>query len=330
MRIFSDKDIQQGDGLKEIVADGSVVTIGNFDGVHVGHQAILALVKQRAGELLVPSVVITFDPHPRKVLSAPEHLRLLLDKKQKRALLEKAGIDVLVTLKFDKSFASQTAVEFIEKWLMKFNPKVVVVGYDFSFGRGGAGTLEILKEEGKMRGFVVEVVEASRVDGMVVSSSKIRNLIEAGEIAKANRLLGRPYSLHGPVVKGHGRGKKLGFPTANVDSSAEIIPADGVYAGEVVLNGKALPAMVNVGTNPTFEDLARTIEACILDFDRDIYGEEVEIRFLERIRSEIKFKSVEELIKQIEKDQQVIEEFFREREQNQKKETKRSKNHAIK
>lgn len=319
MKVFTDKDVQQGDGLKSIVRGGAVVTIGNFDGVHLGHQAILSLVKQRARELLVPAVVITFDPHPRKVLTAPEYLKLLSNKKQKCQLLKEFGIDILVTLKFDKSFASQTAAEFIERWLMKFNPKVVVVGYDFSFGRGGAGTLEILKEEGKMRGFLVEVVEASRVDGMVVSSSKIRNLIEAGEIAKANKLLGRPYSLIGPVVKGHGRGRKIGFPTANIDSSAEIVPADGVYAGEVILDGKALPAMVNIGTNPTFEDLARTIEACILNFDRDIYGQEVEVRFLERIRPEIKFKSVEELVKQIEKDQEVIEEFFLERENNKER-----------
>mgnify|MGYP005831603509 CR=1 FL=1 len=318
MKVLSNKDIEQGDTLKAMVADGSVVTIGNFDGVHVGHHAILSLVKQRARELVVPSIVVTFHPHPRKVLSSPEHLRLLLDKKEKCALLEKIGIDALVTLNFDKSFASQTPVEFIERWLMKFNPKAVVVGYDFSFGRGGAGTLEILKEEGKIRGFVVEVVEASRVDGMVVSSSRIRNLIEAGEIAKANRMLGRPYSLHGSVVKGHGRGRKIGFPTANIDSSAEVVPADGVYAGEVVLAGNALPAMVNIGTNPTFEDMVRTIEACILDFDGDIYGREAEVRFLERIRPEIKFNSVEELVKQIEKDQEVIEEFFRERQENQK------------
>jgi len=223
------------------------------------------------------------------------------------------GIDILVILKFDRAFASQSPAEFIGNWLMMLKPKAVVVGYDFNFGRGGSGTLDILRQEGEMRGFDVEVVEASRVDGMVVSSSRIRNLVAAGEVARAAELLGRPFSVSGPVIKGHGRGRKLGFPTANIDTSAEMLPADGVYAGEALVDSDAYPAMINIGSNPTFDDIARSLEACFFNFNRDIYGNEVEVKFLERIRSEIKFKGPEELIAQIERDQALIEEFFKER-----------------
>lgn len=311
MKIFRGDDVTPGGAAQQALKDGSVVTIGNFDGVHLGHRKILDRVRENAARMGLPSVVLTFDPHPRKVLSSPDSLRLITDSRVKCGIFELLGVDVMAVINFTREFASESAEKFIDKWLMMLSPRAVVVGYDFNFGRGGAGSIDMLKAEGARRGFGVEVTPAFQADGMVVSSSRIRNLVEGGEVELAEKLLGRPYSVLGPVIKGHGRGKRLGIPTANIGTEAELLPCDGVYAGEVALEDKPLPAMVNVGANPTFDDMYRSVEACILDFDEDIYGREIELRFRRRIRSEIKFSGPEELVAQIEKDKKSIRKFFR-------------------
>jgi len=311
MKVFRGDDVTPGGTVSQALKGGSVVTIGNFDGVHVGHRAILDRVHEKAGEAGLLSVVLTFDPHPRKVLSSPESLRLITDIRTRCGIFELLGVDVMVVIDFTREFASESAEKFIDRWLMMLSPREVIVGYDFNFGRGGAGTIDMLEKEGKKRGFGLRVVPALQADGMVVSSSRIRNLVEGGEVALAEKLLGRPYAVFGPVIKGHGRGKRLGIPTANIGTEAELLPCDGVYAGEVVLENEPMPAMVNVGANPTFDDMYRSVEACILDFDKDIYGEELELRFRRRIRSETKFSGPEELVRQIEKDKRSIQKFFR-------------------
>lgn len=316
MKVFKDEN-PASNNVQEMVSAGSAVTIGNFDGIHLGHRAILRRLKECSAELGVPSVMLTFDPHPRKVLSSPASLRLLTDTGDKCRLIEKFGIDIFLTIKFDRKFAALSPSEFIENWIMPLNPGAVIVGYDFNFGRGGSGSMDLLREIGGRRGFHVEMVDKTSVEGVTVSSSRIRNLVEGGEVALAEKLLGRPYSVSGPVVRGHGRGRKLGFPTANIATRAEILPDDGVYAGQVVMDGKPLPAMINIGSNPTFNDIARSLEACILDFDDDLYGMDLEVRFLERVRNEVKFSGPEKLAEQITRDQVFIEEFFVERSKRQ-------------
>ncbi len=310
MKIFRGDDVTPGGPAQQALKGGSVVSIGNFDGVHLGHREILDRVHEKAGQMGLPSVVMTFDPHPRKVLSSPESLRLITDVRVKCAIFELLEVDVMAIINFTREFASESAEQFIDKWLMMLSPRQVIVGYDFNFGRGGAGSIDMLETEGARRGFDVEVAPALRADGMVVSSSRIRNLVEGGEVALAEKLLGRPYSVFGPVIKGHGRGKRLGIPTANIGAEAELLPCDGVYAGEVVIEDDPLPAMVNVGANPTFDDMHQSVEACILDFDKDIYGKELELRFRQRVRSEIKFPGPDELVAQIEKDKKSIRKFF--------------------
>jgi len=311
MKVLNGPEISPGSASHKIFKRGAAVTIGNFDGVHLGHREIIARLRNKASELSIPTVVMTFDPHPRKVLSSsPENINLILDFRTKCRIFESLGIDVVVKEEFSREFASQSPREFIDRRLMRLNPRAIVVGYDFNFGRGGAGSVEMLEEEGRKRNFTVETVEAFHADGVIVSSSRIRNLIEGGEVAMAEKLLGRPYSVFGHVIKGHGRGRRLGFPTANIDISTVLLPCDGVYAGEVIVKNRDLHAMVNIGTNPTFGDIARTLEACILHFHEDIYGIEVEVRFRERIRSEKKFSGPEQLIEQIKHDQRAIERFF--------------------
>jgi len=309
MEIFRETDSASGAAI-EALRNGSALTIGNFDGIHLGHREILARVHKWSGELKVPSVVMTFDPHPRKVLSSPAGLRLITDNRSKCGIFDMLEVDYMLIVEFTREFASLAPMDFIEKWLMPLSPRAIVVGYDFNFGRGGAGSLETLEKEGARSNFSVEMVPAYKVEGVSVSSSRIRNLIEAGEVAMAEKFLGRPFSVYGQVIKGHGRGRKLGFPTANINVAAELLPCDGVYAAEVALEDGVHAAMLNIGSNPTFEDMARSVEACILDFDRDMYGMEVEARFRERIRSEIKFPGPDALIEQINQDKKAIERFF--------------------
>jgi len=283
---------------------GAYVTIGNFDGVHRGHQYIFSKLAKEAAKNKAPSVVITFDPHPKMVIHPeirPFYLITIL--REKLELIAQMGIEACLVIPFDKAFARITAGEFISRILVeKFAVRKVIIGHDYTFGRGKEGNDVFLIREGKRLGFDVEVMEAFTLNGVVISSTEVRRAILAGEVGKAAHYLGRPYHVKGTVIEGHRRGQKLGFPTANIAPEKELLPPDGVYAVKVLKNGNIYLGAMNIGTNPTFGDVARSMEVFLFDFEGDLYGETVEVFFIERVREERKFPSVEELVKQIAQD----------------------------
>lgn len=279
---------------------GSSVTLGNFDGIHVGHQALIKNAVNDARRLGIRSAVLTFEPHPLKVLAPERAPQMLLAHKDKMQLLQSLGVDCVVIQQFDRSFAAIGAEEFVERFLVeRLRAKKVWVGKDLRFGKGRAGDIHKLKAWGMQLGFEVGMVEPVMVCGERVSSSRIRELISAGDIAAVQPMLARYYFVSGKVVPGHRRGRELGFPTANIASRAEIIPRDGIYATLLHLNDNTLPSVTSIGLNPTFGAGPRTIESYILNFDREIYGESVKLSFVARLRDEKTFASVESLIEQI-------------------------------
>jgi len=281
----------------------SVLTLGNFDGLHIGHRKVIHKVVDRAGRLACPSVVYTFDPHPLRVVSPHKSPPLILDLEDKIRLIEELGVDFLVLARFTRGFAERRHDEFVrEELVRKFSPAEVWVGHDFSFGKGKAGTVEHLKELGAGLGFSTHVIPAHRKLGAVVSSSRIRGLIIGGMVKEAALLLGRCYAIKGRVVKGAQVGSSLGFPTANLKATSEIIPGDGVYAAWAVLSGARYPAVLNIGSAPTFEGRERGIEVHMLGFDGRIYGRKLELSFVARLRTEKAFDSPAALAAQIAKD----------------------------
>lgn len=281
----------------------AVVTIGNFDGVHLGHQAIFARVMERAGKIGGTSVVYTFDPHPLKILAPEQNVSLICAFKKKMELISAYGIDMTVCADFTREFARMHPRDFAKKLMTGLGMDTVVVGHDYSFGHGKTGTIDYLVKMGKELGFIVEVIDAVVMDKERISSSIIRKLIDSGDIDKSNRFLNRCYSIAGKVVSGYKRGKAIGFPTANLDTPYEVIPAVGVYAVFVsVKGGEVLDGVVNIGYNPTFDRDDFIVEVHLLDYDNDIYGAETEVYFIERLRDERSFKNVEQLQAQIKKD----------------------------
>jgi len=280
--------------------ENSSVTLGNFDGIHVGHQALIKNAVKDAKNLGVRSVVLTFEPHPLKVLAPERAPQMLLTHKDKMQLLQSLGVDCVVIQQFDRSFAAIGAEAFVAKFLVeRLRAKKVWVGKDLRFGRGRAGDIDKLRAWGRQFGFDVGMVEPVMVRGERVSSSRIRELISAGTVAAVKPMLARYYFVSGKVISGHRRGRELGFPTANIASRAEIVPRDGIYATLFQLDENILPSVTSIGLNPTFGAGSRTIESYILDFDRDIYGESVKLSFVARLRDEKKFASVESLVEQI-------------------------------
>ena len=285
-----------------------VVTLGNFDGVHLGHQKIFKRVLEEAQRLNGEGIVITFEPHPLKVLDPKRCLPLLSPFRKKMMLIEASGIRTVLCLEFSLSFSQLSASEFIEKFLVdQIKVKKVIIGYNYHFGNQKGGDVETLIREGKRFGFEVEVVEGVKINQIPVSSSKIRDLLQKGEVEEASKLLGRDYPVIGNVIKGTGRGKGLGFPTANLERSEELYPKTGVYAVEVIWRDRHFNGVANVGTNPTFNPAGEkkgdlTLEVYILNLDHDLYGEEIQVNFKRRIRDEIRFNSSQELIDQIKKD----------------------------
>ncbi|MBZ0220911.1 MAG: bifunctional riboflavin kinase/FAD synthetase [Candidatus Methylomirabilis sp.] len=288
--------------------DGNpVLTLGNFDGLHLGHQQILKKVRERARKLGCPSVVYTFEPHPLKVIAPEKSPPLILNPAKKAELVESFGIDYMIIARFTKEFAAKHPVEFVMEELIPLGVKEVWVGHDFSFGKGKAGTVAYLEELGRELGFSVRAIPAYRKGGEVVSSSRIRRLVGEGRVGEAGRLLGRPFSVRGRVVRGMDRGKEIGFPTANLEAKSELLPADGVYAAYAVVEGKRRMAVVNVGTAPTFGGKKRCIEAHILGFRDDIYGKDIEVEFVRRLRGEKAFASSEALARRIRMDAERAE-----------------------
>jgi riboflavin kinase/FMN adenylyltransferase len=296
------------DSLGAVPADfgPSAVTFGKFDGIHVGHQRIVDRLLAVAAERGLTSTVLTFDRNPLSVLDPARSPESVISNAQKRDLLAAAAVDAMLELPFDREFSTHTAEDFVDDVIVgALHAKVVLVGPDTRFGRGGTGDFDGLVAFGADRGFEVQRLPLS-VDesGDTVSSTRIRSLLAAGDVSNAARLLGRRPSVRAVVVHGQERGRALGFPTANLAPDLEgFIPADGIYAGYVLLDGQRMPAAISIGNNPTFEGVpARQVEAHILDADLDLYGRVVVVEFVEYIRGQVKYEDLDTLIAQIRQD----------------------------
>lgn len=284
-----------------------IVTIGTFDGVHLGHQKILSRLQQLKQRYGLNAVVLTFEPHPRKVLFPEQKdLKLLTLVEEKLNLLENYGVDVTVVYPFDKGFSNIEAKEYIEEILLKnLKVKYLVIGYDHHFGKDRGGNIKVLQKFESEYGYKVEEINALDIDHIAVSSSKIRMALEVGNISLANNYLGHHYFLYATVVKGKQLGRKLGYPTANlrIDSADKLIPKIGVYFVEVVLNDSAHYGMMNIGYNPTTDnDRNVKIEVHIFDFDSDIYGKTIRVNFLNYLRDEKKFDNIQQLTLALDED----------------------------
>jgi len=292
-----------------------VITIGNFDGVHVGHQEIFNRVKRKAREDGGKAVVFTFEPHPLKLLR-PEKCPLLITPYEKRVrLIEHFKMDAIVVARFTRRFAALSPDSFFLDILKDtFNVHAICIGYDFSFGRDRVGSVERLKSLGKSYSVEVEIVGPVRLNGTPVSSTRIRQLVAEGKMKEAREFLGRYFFLSGEVIKGHERGQRFGFPTANIETGHELFPLPGVYATFLFYQGRRYRAVTNIGVNPTFNNGAMSIETYVLDFSAPLYGEEVSVSFVQRIRDEICFPSIGALAKQIESDVKIAKKILIEEE----------------
>ncbi len=289
-----------------------VATIGVFDGVHRGHQEIIGRAVKRAAAAGVPSVVLTFDPHPAEVVRPGSHPAVVTSPRYKAELIAELGADALCVLEFTPELMQHSPAEFAHVVLVeRLHAMTVVVGENFRFGHRAAGDVTVLGELGGRFGFVTEAVPVLTDDGVVISSTYVRACVDAGDVVAARRALGRPHRVEGVVVRGDRRGRELGYPTANLETERyAAIPADGVYAGRLVRGGESLPAAVSIGTNPTFQGRERRVEAFVLDFDADIYGEHVALDFEHRLRETIAFDGVEALTAQMAEDVARVRELL--------------------
>ncbi len=285
-----------------------IVTIGTFDGVHLGHQAIFSKMKEEARKTGGETVVITFFPHPRLVLYQDSvNLKFINTREKKIERLEKIGIDHLVIIPFTKAFARNTSEQFITNYVVKYiHPAKVIIGYDHHFGKNREGNIALLERLKSKFGYEVEEVPPYFVDGAPVSSTRIRNLLHEGNVKDANRMLGYDYAITGEVVRGKALGRKIGYPTANLELPNEykLIAANGVYACRVLIGNRTFKGMGNIGVRPTIDHGDLTIEVNIFDFDEEIYGQKITIEFVDRLRDEKKFKDIEALKKQLAKDKE--------------------------
>ena len=314
--------MQRWTGLDAVPDDVGpcVVSIGVFDGVHRGHRSILDRAVQEARDRDATSVVVTFDPHPAKVVGRP--VPATLSSLRRRAqLLGEVGIERMFVLPFTREISEWTPEEFVERLLVgKLHAVHVVVGENFRFGHRQAGDVELLSRLGADLGFTVDAVPLlteQPSDSVPVSSTWVRQRIAEGDVAAAAHGLGRLYGVDGPVVRGNGRGRPMGYPTANVEVAEEVaVPADGVYAGWLVrAAGERLPAAISIGTNPTFDGTERRVEAFVLDQDLDLYGEHVTVEFVDRLRGMEKFDTVEELVTQMGQDVEDVRRIISKREE---------------
>ena len=290
--------------LTELSLENSWLTIGVFDGVHRGHQQIIRRLTAGAHKYETPAVVLTFDPHPAKLFGRGE-IKLLTLPDERVELLGSMGVDVVVTHPFDQELANTTALDFMKLLKQHLGVSHLVLGYDSTVGKNREGNATRLKEIGLDLGYTVEVVSALSDESGVISSTEIRKLIATGNVMDAARLMGHPYSLHGPVVDGDKRGRTIDVPTANIQYLPDkLIPANGIYACWAYLNGHKYYAATNIGVNPTFtpDKQKSNVEAHLLDFRREIYGEDVRLEFVARLRDELRFNSVDALLEQIWKD----------------------------
>lgn len=302
-------------GIQEFEkVQNAVVTSGTFDGVHLGHQKIISRLNEVAKLTGGESVVITFHPHPRSVISSDDQvIKLLSTLDEKIELLEKSGVNNLLIIPFTREFSELSSEEFIQKILIQaIGTKTLVIGYDHRFGKNREGGFDYLKNNKANYGFEIEEISRQDIDNVAVSSSKIRKALQAGDVPSAHHFLGRNYSLSGLIVKGKQLGRTIGFPTANIQirEIAKMIPLDGVYAVKVYYKNNCLGGMLNIGNRPTVDGTYQTVEVNIFDFDREIYGENLMVEFLQKIRSEQKFSGLDELKVQISKDKITCKEII--------------------
>lgn len=291
----------------------TVVTIGTFDGVHIGHQEIIKKLVKNAKNADLESVILTFFPHPRMVLQKEGEIKLINTITEKKEILSSCGIDHLVIHPFTKEFANMEAAEFVEMVLVKqLKAKKIIIGYDHRFGKNRSASIEDLKIFGKKYGFEVEEISKQEVEEVAVSSTKIRKALDEGQVELANTYLSRPFSLSGTVVKGKGLGKDFGFPTANVEieESYKLIPKIGVYVVKSKIDGEEVHGMMNIGFNPTVGGKEKTIETNFFDFEKNLYGKKITIEILKRIRDEKNFSSVEELKAAMMQDKHFSEKYI--------------------
>jgi len=291
----------------------TIVTIGTFDGVHLGHQKIIEQITKSAHAVNCESVVLTFFPHPRTVLQKDSEMKQLNTLDEKIILLDNLGIDNLVVHPFDKEFSRLTAEEFVKEVLVSnFNVQKIIIGYDHRFGRNRTANIDDLIAFGEIYGFEVEQISAEEINEVSISSTKIRNALLDGNVALATTYLGLPYSVSGIVSKGKQVGRTIGFPTANIEiqENYKLIPLNGVYIVKSVIDGKIIYGMMNIGTRPTVDGTSQTIEAHFFDFNQDIYNQKISVSLLHRMRPEQKFKSVEALKKQLDIDKIKAENYI--------------------
>jgi riboflavin kinase/FMN adenylyltransferase len=280
-----------------------VVALGNFDGVHMGHQTILRTAIERAHAERGTAFALTFDPTPPKVLAPDRAPRLILTSGDKLEMLRRSGIDSVLVINFTRELSRLTPHQFVQAYLIgRIGARAVVVGHSVSFGHNRTGNATVMAQLGREFGFDVTVVGPVQVGSIEVSSTRVRQAIAAGDMRTATNLLGRCHFLSGPVVHGRERGRQMGFPTANIQVRTECVPPDGVYATRLVLDDGAHASITNIGMRPTFAEPERTVECHIFDFDRDIYGQDVRLEMVERIRPERKFESADALAAQIASD----------------------------
>jgi riboflavin kinase / FMN adenylyltransferase len=281
----------------------SLITIGVFDGVHLGHKYLISKLKELAEPQGLRSIIITFDQHPQRIINPASHPLFLTDTSQKTTLLKNEKTDAVIVLSFTPELAALDPREFISLLQMHLRMKGLVVGPDFALGKNNQGNIGALNALGGELGFSVTVIPPVQIKGEIVSSTAIRNAMAAGDMPKVHNLMSRPFSLHGRVIHGKGRGAELGFPTVNLNvSSGQALPGDGVYATQAYTADKSYSSVTNVGKNPTFGKNDRTVEAFLLDFHDILYRHEVKIDFIQKLRGEIKFASGEHLKSQIARD----------------------------
>ncbi len=293
--------------LPRLQALRPVITIGTFDGVHLGHQAILDEVKKYASEAGSESMVITFEPHPRQVLQPGGDLKILTPLEDKLRLIQDFGVNHVTVAPFTRDFAQLSAETYIKDFLIHdFMPAAIVIGYDHRFGHDRSGDIHLLEEAGQAFNFPVQQIPAHLISDAAISSTRIRKALQKGEVSAAGGMLGRSYALKGKVVKGDQLGRTLGYPTANILAGHpdQLVPAEGVYAVEVIHDKQRFGGMLSIGTRPTINDAGlRSIEVYIFDFDKEIYGEQLELLFVQRMRDELKFNGLEALIDALKQDE---------------------------
>lgn len=286
----------------------TILTLGTFDGIHLGHQEIIKKMINISSEKGLRNFVVTFHPHPRRVVSPKQKIKLLSLPEEQEKILKKLGVENLLVINFTKEFSQLSPQQFIEKYLVEIlGVNQIVIGYDHHFGKGRGGNVSLLEDAGRKFDFDVIEIPPFLIDGESVSSTKIRNALEAGAIEFANKMLGRYYSFSGKVVAGDKRGRELGYPTANIKMGSEdkLLPALGIYAVKVKLGENNYAGLLSIGKRPTFYEQGEIIpEVYIYDFDQEIYGSKVEIGIIARLRGEEKFNSAEELISQMDKDKE--------------------------